>query len=183
MTKRKIILLSLIVIFAAIYVVQLSQTGKSTVYNAVLEEDITGIRITHADGTRLVFSKQVVPSTDGAEETLWILNDGTQVESFPLTRMMGQLKDIRVLGNVSSTGNAERYDLQDGMAMIVEALNGQEIVRTIAVGKAATTTSQTYAIIDNSNDIALVSGDLNDIFDKTREELIPVVDETTVVTE
>ncbi len=186
MTKRKIVLLSLIVIFAVIYIVQLTQIGKSDVQDIRLEEDITAIRLTHADGTKLVFTKQVIPSTDGAEDSdMWMLDDGTQVETFPLTRMSGQLKDIRILARVSSSAQAERYNLQEGSAIIVEALNGQEVVRTIAIGKASTTTSQTYAIIDNSNDIVLVSSDLNDVFGKTRDELIPVVEEAeaTEITE
>ncbi len=180
MTKRKIILLSLIVLFAIIYTVQLTQSGRSTVKELTLETDITGIRITHENGERLVFAKQVVPATEGSEnQDIWVLDDGLQVESFPLTRMMGQLNNIRILGNVASTSNADRYDLQEGKAVIVEALNGQEVIRTIAIGKASTTTSQTYAIIDNSNSIVLVSGDLHDIFAKTKDELLVKVEDAT----
>ncbi len=169
MTKRKIVLLSLIAIFTILYIIQLAQSGKNTVQTITLEEDITSIRLSYTNGEQMVLTKQ--QSIDENKEAMWILEDGTQVETFPLTRMAGQLNDVRVLAHVSSSANAERYDLQEGKALIIEALNGQKVIRTITVGKAATTTSQTYAIIDNTNDIVLVSGDLHDIFDKTREEL------------
>ncbi len=173
MTKRKIVLLSLIALFAIIYIIQITQGAQSAVKNITLDTDITGIRLTQATGETIAFSKQVIPATDTVEsQERWILEDGREVEGFPLTRMMGQLKDIRVLGTITSASNAERYDLQEGAALVVEALNGQEVLRTLAVGKASTTTSQTYAIIDNANDVVLVSGDLNDVFGKTIDELL-----------
>ncbi len=181
MSKRKIILLSLIAIFACIYAVQLVLGSKNTVQNVLLEQSITAIRLTTRDGTVSTFHNQVIPASDTTEEqSQWALSDGTRLETFPIQRMKEQLSNIRVLSTVSTDVHADRYALQDGNAVIVEGLNGQEVIRTIKVGKASTTTSQTYAIIDNSNSIVLVSGNLNDIFDKPVEELIAVETETEI---
>ncbi len=173
MTKRKIILLTLIGLFTILYVVQITQIGKSSVENITLESDITGIRISYPDGTKTTFTRQGIPATDTEEEqSMWLADNEIEVEAFPMDRMAGQLKTIRVLGKTSSAENETRYDLQSDKAVIVEALNGQEIVRTIKIGKTSTTASQTYAVIDNSNDIVLVSGNLNDVFNKTANEMI-----------
>ncbi len=174
MTKRKIILLSTIAILSIIYIVQITQSTQSSVESISFEGDVTGIRITQKDGSQAVFTKQVVPSTtEGVDnQERWILQNGQEVESFPLTRMAGDLQSIRVLGKVANASNAERYDLENGKALIVEALNGQEVLRTLTIGKASTTSSQTYAIIDNANDIVLVSGDLNAVFGKSIDELL-----------
>ncbi len=173
MTKRKIVLLSLIAIFAALYIIQLTQIGKNDVTNITVDEDITAIRISKAGTEGLTYFKQVIPETEEAEsQVIWTVDGAFQVETFPLTRMADQLSDIRVLGKVSTIANKEQYDLQDENARIIEALNGQNVLRTIAMGKASTTTSQTYAIIDNSKDIVLVSGDLHDIFGKSLDELL-----------
>ncbi len=114
--------------------------------------------------------KKALPS-DVESEATWIIDTGARVDNSVVESMENQLQKVKVVGSASSMSNASLYDLQEGKAIVVEAMSDGEIVRTIRIGKLTDTMTQTYAEIENSGDIVLVSGDLQWIFNKTAEEI------------
>ncbi len=189
MSKQKIILLSLIAIFAVIYGIQLATSGANSVKTIVLDQDIDAIRVILADSSSYVLSKKISASSDGNSdnetEAVWMIDNGKKAENSVVSSMEAQLKEIKIVGNISSMTSADLYDLQDGKSVIVEALSGEDIVRTLRIGKLTDTSSQTYVEIDENNSIVLVSGDYQWIFNKpvTDVEFVePEVAENTETT-
>lgn len=180
MNKQKIILLLSIVVLAAVYIWQSIDAGKNTVRDIELNAEMDGIRITLADGTSYSLMRQTIASVpaEGEESAgngtkeVWVLDSGEIVEDYPVSRMETQLRTVRVLDTVSDSGETELYDLDGDFVLTAEALQGEEVLRTIRVGKSSDTTAQTYAQLDDSRDILLLSGSLFDTFGKTPEELI-----------
>lgn len=175
MSKLKIVLLVLIAFFAVIYGVQLATSGKNSVETIILDEDIDSIRVTLSDSSSYVLTKKkALPSDENSDvesEATWIIDTGARVDNSVVESMENQLQKVKVVGSASSMSNASLYDLQEGKAIVVEAMSDGEIVRTIRIGKLTDTMTQTYAEIENSGDIVLVSGDLQWIFNKTAEEI------------
>lgn len=175
MSKLKIVLLVLIAIFAVIYGVQLATSGKNSVETIILEEEIDSIRVTLSDSTSYVLTKKRAMPSEGTPdvepEAAWIIDTGMRAKSNDAQLMENQLKDLKVVGSVSSMSNASLYDLQEDKAIIVEAMSDSEIVRTIRIGKLTDTMTQTYVEIDNNNEVVLISGDLQWTFNKTAEEI------------
>ena len=60
----------------------------------------------------------------------------------------------------------ERYEIDKANAIVVKAYKGNELVRTLTIGKASSTGSQSYVTLDDKKDIYLVSGTLRDTFKK-----------------
>lgn len=182
MTKRKIILLASIAVLAGIYIWQSISAGQNTVNDILLQEETDSIRITLTDGSSYTLTRQTIPSTaipvegetttTGETEEVWMLDNGEIAEDFAVSRMESQLQTIRVLGTVSSAGDTERYDLDGDSVLTAEALKDGKPIRTIRVGKTSSTTSQTYAQLDSSSEILLISGTLVDTFGKTADELV-----------
>ena len=175
MSKQKIILLSLIAIFAVIYGIQLATSGTNSVKTIVLEQNIDAIRVTLADSSSYVLSKKSSAPTDansdGETENVWMIDNGKKAESSVASSMEDQLKEIKVVSTISSMTSADLYDLQDEKSIIVDALSGEDIVRTLRIGKLTDTSSQTYVEIDKNDSIVLVSGDLQWIFNKAIQDV------------
>ncbi|MCR5289987.1 MAG: DUF4340 domain-containing protein [Treponema sp.] len=164
MTKRKSVLLCAIGILLCIYIVQLIQANKSTIKNMTLKAEPDTFTITTADSTVIVTKK------DGN----WFVGDKQYLANTTSAQSIANnITDITVLDVVSSSDNEatlERYGLTNNALTVTAAKDGKT-VRTITIGKASSTTSQTYIKVDDSKNIYLVSGSYNNIYNKTVNEL------------
>lgn len=182
MSKRKIVLLALIVVLVGIYIGQSIVAGKTTVHDVTLKEEMDSIRITQTDGISYILTRKAIPATptegetasDGETQEIWLFQNGETAENFAVSQMESQLQTIRVLDTVSESGDAGRYDLDGTSVLTAEALKEGKVVRSIRIGKASETTSQTYVQLDDSSEIVLVAGSLANIFGKTADELVVI---------
>ncbi|MBR7064503.1 MAG: DUF4340 domain-containing protein, partial [Treponema sp.] len=105
----------------------------------------------------------------------WVLgSEKYPVNNYALDQMISAIKELSVLGKVEKVVNdsaKERYELDEKNAIKVLAKNNGDVVRSLVIGKASSTGSQVYTLIDEQKDVCLVSGKLRDTFGKTIQEL------------
>ena len=160
MSKRKIILLTACVLLLGIYIAQLASSLRSSVKNKTLGADPDKLTIENA-GTLIELAK----SDDG-----WTVGERRyKADTNTIDGLVNAVKNIRVLDTVAQTGSDavdERYEIDKANAIVVKAYKGNELVRTLTIGKTSSTGSQSYLTLDGKKDIYLVSGTLRDTFKK-----------------
>lgn len=166
MTKRKLFLLASCAVLLCIYIVQLAASAKTgtKVYTLDGKAEIDTIKLSAVTG-----EYDITKEGDG-----WVVS----AAKFPAAQsavdsMISALKSVRVLEKVAvaSDSNNTRYELGDDKSIKVTASGGGEVLRTLVIGKAASTSSQTYAAIDGGRDVCLVGGNLRSTFNKTVADL------------
>jgi hypothetical protein len=165
MSNRKIVLLSACGVLLCIYIIQLVFAFRSPVKNITLAGNIDTILI--KNGTDSI----KVSKNNGS----WIVGDKNYpANESTVDAMVNAFKTINVLNTVGKAGSdaaSERYDLTGTKAVTVTAMNAGKTLRTLTVGKASSTGSQSYATIDNGKDICLVAGNLHDTFAKSVNDI------------
>ena len=160
MSKRKIILLTACVLLLGIYIAQLASSLRSSVKNKTLGADPDKLTIENA-GTLI----ELVKSDDG-----WTIGEKRyKADTNTIDGLVNAVKNIRVLDTVAQAGSDavdERYEIDKANAIVVKAYKGNELVRTLTIGKTSSTGSQSYVTLDGKKDIYLVSGTLRDTFKK-----------------
>lgn len=160
MSKRKTILLTACVLLLGIYIAQLASSLRSSVKNKTLGADPDKLTIENA-GTLI----ELVKSDDG-----WTIGEKRyKADTNTIDGLVNAVKNIRVLDTVAQAGSDavdERYEIDKANAIVVKAYKGNELVRTLTIGKASSTGSQSYVTLDGKKDIYLVSGTLRDTFKK-----------------
>jgi len=159
MKTRKIILLSAIVLLCGVYMLQIVFGGRDSVKVLKLADKIDSIVIaTGPNATPLTISK------DGDK---WFLGDKKYpADSSLVEGMVAALGEIKTLGTVSGSGDYARYGLDEGARLTVTASKGGKALRTVAVGKNATTAQQCYVLLDGGKSVQLVSGNFKETFGK-----------------
>ncbi len=116
-------------------------------------------------------SENLLLTKDGDD---WFVTDkkypanGTTVDDF-----IDASKEIRALDKVASVNDNTRskYELVDTKKISVEIKKGGKVLRSLEIGKDASSASQSYITVDGGNDIYLASGNLRTIFDKDLTKL------------
>ena len=160
MSKRKIILLTACVLLLGIYIAQLASSLRSSVKNKTLGADPDKLTIENASAVI-----ELAKSDDG-----WTVGERRyKADTNTVDALVNAVKNIRVLDTVAQAGSDavdERYEIDKANAIVVKAYKGNELVRTLTIGKASSTGSQSYVTLDGKKDIYLVSGTLRDTFKK-----------------
>ena len=160
MSKRKIILLTACVLLLGIYIAQLASSLRSSVKNKTLVADPDKLTIENASAVI-----ELAKSDDG-----WTVGERRyKADTNTVDALVNAVKNIRILDTVAQAGNDtvdERYEIDKANAIVVKAYKGNELVRTLTIGKASSTGSQSYVTLDGKKDIYLVSGTLRDTFKK-----------------
>ncbi|EID86098.1 hypothetical protein MSI_00540 [Treponema sp. JC4] len=165
MQKRKIFLLSACALLLLICILQAVLLNKSSVKTFTLKEEPDRLTIENGGNTILL-------AKSGDE---WVVGDSKYpANSANVDSVVNAVKSVKVLdrvGSASSEASKIRYDLTDSKKVTVTAFAGDKELRKITVGKASSTGSQGYIMIDGSNDVYLASGNLNSIFGKSISDL------------
>lgn len=160
MSKRKIILLTACVLLLGIYIAQLASSLRSSVKNKTLGADPDKLTIENASAVI-----ELAKSDDG-----WTVGERRyKADTNAVDALVNAVKNIRILDTVAQSGNDtvdERYEIDKANAIVVKAYKGNELVRTLTIGKTSSTGSQSYLTLDGKKDICLVSGTLRDTFKK-----------------
>ena len=160
MSKRKIILLTACVLLLGIYIAQLASSLRSSIKNKTLGADPDKLTIENASAVI-----ELAKSDDG-----WTVGERRyKADTNTADALVNAVKNIRVLDTVAQAGSDavdERYEIDKTNVIVVKAYKGNELVRTLTIGKTSSTGSQSYVTLDGKKDIYLVSGTLRDTFKK-----------------
>lgn len=164
MRTRKIVLLSAIAALVVVYVLQLVFSGGTAVKDFNLAESPDALTITKGvDGTPIKIVK------DGEN---WLVGE----KQYPADKniiesLVNEVKNVKVLGTVSKSSDNERYGLDDANVLIVKASKDGKDLRTLNVGKKASTSQQTYIQLDGSKEVLLASGNKESALGKSIEDM------------
>lgn len=168
MTKRKIILLAVLGFLCIVYAVQMALTSGPQIKVFTMEESPDEITVSLPDGGSYSLLKQ----TGSAGDEKWsVKGRDYEADSVTVERMVRSLSSIKSPGKVSSRTEDTRFGLDDSSAVTVTALGQGKVLRSLRIGKASSSGTQTYAVIGDDSDVCLVSGNLRDVFDKTVDEV------------
>lgn len=164
MTKRKITLLAVAAALLVICIIQ----GITGAINPVktIKTDLTPDEITITSGNDTI--------TLSIKNNSWYVGtDGYLATKSDVEAMIKAVQQIKVLDKVGKVGSAtdDRYELSDEKAKTVRASKAGKEIASIRIGKASSTGSQTYALVNGKNDILLLSGNLSSTFGKTEKDL------------
>jgi len=127
--------------------------------------------IPQVDATRidhLEISKADRVVTLNKSETGWTVTD----KKFPantddVNQMLNTLKEIKLSALVSEAKDLIRYELDDPHAIKVKALAGNEVLRTLVIGKTAPSNNHTFVYLDDKDrTVYQANGNFNGKFDK-----------------
>lgn len=179
MTKRKIALLLSCAILLCIYIVQVALSAAGKTQKVLLDEkEIDKIVLSRgADSEDILLVK---------EGDSWTVGEAKYAASqSAIDSMLSALKSINILEKAGKASEASkaRYEFGD-KAITVRAYSADKVLRTLVIGKNSAASSQTYALLDGSSDISLISGGVRDTFDKDisalRSRIVYKLDENTM---
>lgn len=169
MKTRKLALLIADAVLLLVCIIQFVVKGQSNVKSFTVKADIDSISIVNGLETINITKKN----------DAWFIGDKEYPASNnSVTELINKLSSFDALEKIASTSNEanlEKYELLDGKKIEVTAKAGEKIVRTIQIGKQASTGSQSYATVDNGKDIYLLSSDLRSVFNKSVSDLREMV--------
>ena len=161
--KRKIILLSLIFIFALTFVIQSISAGKSSVKNISFSEE--------ADSIEIVSKQETIKITK--EESAYFISE----KKYPAAensaaKLFDSIKNIKVLGKATSTASdAQKYGLDEENRICVSAKNKDKLLQQIYIGKDTATGGQSYIQFAGKDAIYIAAGSLHSDYSASTESL------------
>lgn len=169
---RKIVLLVAIVVLLLIYVLQVAFSHKTNVRTLYIEGEVDSVEVTRGD--ERLYSLDKVGDKDGDEEegeVLWTV-DGESAQRWSARGIASAISEVKLLG-VATKGQSddERYGLGEESTLVVRALSGDEVVRTLYVGKLSATGSQTYVRVDDDKTVYVAQGSLRSTFEVTADDI------------
>ena len=163
MTTRKIVLLSTSAALACLWILQLIFSGNSAIPVYTLAEVPDGLTINRPDNSIVRLYK---------EGERWLVGEPKYpADTALVTAMLQALGTVKVLGTVSGSADYARYGIPETGRLTVTALRAGKVIRTLVVGKNASTNQQSYIVMDDKKDVWLASGNLKDTFDRTLADL------------
>ena len=163
---RKVVLLVAIVVLLLIYVLQVAFSHKTNVRTLYIEGDVDRVETLKASDR--LYSLDKVGDEDGE---VWTV-DGEAAREWSARGIVNAISEVKLLGAATkSQSDDERYGLGDGSALVVRAFAGDDVVRTLYVGKLSATGSQTYVRVDEDKTVYVAQGSLRSTFEVTADDL------------
>jgi hypothetical protein len=131
------------------------------------------VKLEKAEISRLVLTdKQNVPVQLVKKDDRWFIEpQGYPVDNPKVNNMLHSLSDLTLTALVSESGNYERYGLNPGEKIFVQAFKEDKPVRAFSLGKPATTHQHTFVLLDGDPRIYHARGLLERTFDQSIESL------------
>ncbi|MCQ2573484.1 MAG: DUF4340 domain-containing protein [Treponema sp.] len=163
MKPRKIVLASACLVLLVIAIIQAVYSRIDPVKIISLKEEIDEIKIERPEGN-ITFRKS------GDE---WYLNERYTANYNSVESLADSFSEVKLLGKVTKTDNQDvlaKYDLNDERMYKVTVSHGGTELKTYKVGKSTSTNSQVYVMLDNSNDVYMAAGMLQNECSKSVNE-------------
>lgn len=166
MKTRKMILCAAIAVLALIYAVQLIVSGRNPIKTYSLDKEFDTITLESVTNGTVTLTKE----GDG-----WVVGEKAyEVDENELERIASNIRAVKSLGAVSRSTSEDaqtRFGLDDANRIKVTAFANGKVLRTLFVGKTASSGDQTYCRLDSSSETFLASGTLKDIFGATENDI------------
>lgn len=160
MKTRKIVLLASNAILLVILICQIIFGAGEKTKNLLLTKEPTEITISTPSEK---FS--IVKENDS-----WFVGEkkypANQNYVDSVLRVVRSIKLLDKVGSLNSEATSIRYELSDDKKIEVTIKAGDEVLRTLTIGKDASNGVQNYVLVDGSKDIYLATGNLRSEFDK-----------------
>ncbi len=105
-------------------------------------------------------------------DEIWTIGEeGHPADEGKLTRMADALNMLRLEELVSRQGDLERYGLDEERSIEVHAYDGEELLRSIRIGKEADRGIGAYITLGGRSGIFLAGEDLRSLFETSADEL------------
>ena len=163
---RKVVLLVAIVVLLLIYVLQVAFSHKTNVRTLYTEGEIDRVEVVKADDRLYSLAK-----VGDEDSEVWTV-DGEAAREWSARGIVNAISEVKLLGVATKNqSDDERYGLSEESALVVKALSGGEVVRTLYVGKLSTTGSQTYVRVDEDKTVYVAQGSLRSTFEVTANDI------------
>ncbi|MGN0739401.1 MAG: DUF4340 domain-containing protein [Treponema sp.] len=163
MSKRKIFLISAILILAVTYIFQLAFSAAGKIKEIKIKEIPDSILIENKK------EKIELSKLDGS----WFTEDKLPVKTDAVNYIIDTVSNIKIIDTVSKSNSESelaKYGLTEPVT--VSSFFNKKQIQKILLGKTSTTGNQTYIKIDGKKEIYLAAGNLNSIFGVTQNELL-----------
>lgn len=162
---RKTVLVSAVLILAAVYAFQLALGSRSPVKTFTFREKPDTITIQSSSQTVRLFY----------ESGLWYVGEEkTAGDDAKIEELSDTLRNIKTLGTVSRSSAAQeldRYGFTDNQTLTVTAQKAGKPLRTLKIGKNSDTSLSSYIQLDGKAETLLSDKNLRSVFDVTEEDL------------
>lgn len=162
---RKKVLVSAVLILAAIYALQVALGSRSPVKTFTFREKPDTITIQSSSQTVRLFY----------ESGLWYVGEEkTAGDDAKIEELSDTLRNIKTLGTVSRSSAAQeldRYGFTDNQTLTVTAQKAGKPLRTLKIGKNSDTSLSSYIQLDGKAETLLSDKNLRSVFDVTEEDL------------
>lgn len=162
---RKTVLVSAVLILAALYALQVALGSRSPVKTFTFREKPDTITIQSSSQTVRLFY----------ESGLWYVGEEkTAGDDAKIEELSDTLRNIKTLGTVSRSSAAQeldRYGFTDNQTLTVTAQKAGKPLRTLKIGKNSDTSLSSYIQLDEKAETLLSDKNLRPVFDVTEEDL------------
>ncbi|MDD5790545.1 MAG: hypothetical protein PUE30_08515 [Spirochaetia bacterium] len=162
---RKTVLVSAVLILAALYALQVALGSRSPVKTFTFREKPDTITIQSSSQTVRLFY----------ESGLWYVGEEkTAGDDAKIEELSDTLRNIKTLGTVSRSSAAQeldRYGFTDNQTLTVTAQKAGKPLRTLKIGKNSDTSLSSYIQLDEKAETLLSDKNLRSVFDVTEEDL------------
>lgn len=162
---RKTVLVSAVLILAALYALQVALGSRSPVKTFTFREKPDTITIQSSSQTVRLFY----------ESGLWYVGEEkTAGDDAKIEELSDTLRNIKTLGTVSRSSAAQeldRYGFTDNQTLTVTAQKAGKPLRTLKIGKNSDTSLSSYIQLDGKAETLLSDKNLRPVFDVTEEDL------------
>lgn len=178
MKTRKLVLIIADLVLLTVCIIQCAISAHDTTKYFELKDSPDTILIDTPE------EKGITVVKDG--DKWFVGNDKFPANEAIVDDFVTAMTSIRVLDKVGTTNeaNLDRYELNETKHTVVKALKDGKVVRQIAIGKEASSNSQSYITVDEGKDIYLATGNLNYIFDTItsaiRSEIVMNLESSTI---
>ncbi len=163
--KKEIAILFFIMVVLVFYIK--SEKGDNTSYTlpdiAKIETgNVSGITINKIDSEIALVR----------ENNIWLV--GT--EKYPadpstVDKILGHISGVSLTALASESKNYSIYELDNDKKLEVRAFKGEDVIRTLSIGKPASSHRHTFVMIDDDHRVYHAEGNIRTEFDKTVPDL------------
>ncbi|MBU1170539.1 MAG: DUF4340 domain-containing protein [Proteobacteria bacterium] len=163
--KKEYIVLALIIITLSAYLV--FHKSDSTHYTLPVLEDLS-----NSDITRIDILHGTTPLTLEKNSDQWVVGDDKlPANTTMVTAMIKSIKDLKLTALVSESKSYNRYELDEDNRIRVSAWSKDKMVRTVDVGKAASSFKHTFVKLETDPRVYHAEENIRNIFNKTEDNL------------
>jgi len=158
--KKNIIISIVVIVVLSGYLIINKLATKTIVKLPDIKGPITELVLKKGEGVILI--KQ--------EGDSWKVNE-FEGDKNVIANMTNKIKDLKVTDLISDKPHYERYELDSGHAIRIQAKSNGQIVRDVYIGKKGSTYRHTYIRFEGDPKVYLAEDTLDSYFNKTVDDL------------